>query len=88
MVVISPKSYNKPVSMTVPGKCTVIPFSATEPRECLTFPFFRHARAISGGVKIEAGITEPENFRPRTFSGEEHLELVRPASPRREVALI
>ena len=40
VVVISPKSYDKPVSMTVPGKCIVIPFSATEPRERRPSHFF------------------------------------------------
>ena len=29
VVVVSPKSYNKRPSMTVPGKCIVVPFSAT-----------------------------------------------------------
>lgn len=33
VVVVSPKSYNKRPSMTVPGKCIVVPLSATEPRE-------------------------------------------------------
>ncbi|WP_432354696.1 type II toxin-antitoxin system PemK/MazF family toxin [Agrobacterium sp. rho-13.3] len=32
VVVVSPKSYNKRPSMVIPGKCVVVPFSATEPR--------------------------------------------------------
>ncbi|PZM17107.1 type II toxin-antitoxin system PemK/MazF family toxin [Rhizobium tubonense] len=32
VVVVSPKSYNKRKSMSVPGKCIVVPFSASQPR--------------------------------------------------------
>lgn len=35
VVVVSPKSYNKRPTMSSPGKCIVVPFSATEPRNSL-----------------------------------------------------
>jgi uncharacterized protein YifN (PemK superfamily) len=33
VVVISPRSYNHRAAMNLPGRCIVVPFSATEPRD-------------------------------------------------------